>query len=422
MIFLAIFLLLLLSAFFSGTEIAFISANKLGIEVLKNKGHRRGELLATFYEKPREFISAMVVGNNIVLVVLTILATSVLETFLYEYFQKDSLIQVLVITGIITVVVLIFGEFLPKMMSRAYSNELLYRMAYTVNFFLILLKPPTWMMTKLSNGVLRILNVSDDKLSNEFSRIDLQVYLDESVTHEKDIDKEILTNVLNLNTLRIRDCYIPRNEIVSIDKSDSVETAVDLIKNHKISRIIVIDDDIENICGYIHHQQLLTNPKKLDKIILPIKFIPESMALPEALKKFILERNNIAIVVDEFGGVSGLITLEDILEEIFGEIEDEHDEEGLFEMVLSENEYLFAGRMEIDYINEKYPDLDIPEGEYQTLSGYIVSIDQNIPEEGEEITTHHLTFIIEKMSDTKIDLVKIRLNQPKETIDIPKIN
>lgn len=420
MIFLAIIFLLLLSAFFSGTEIAFISANKLGIEVLKNKGHRRGELLARFYEKPREFISAMVVGNNIVLVVLTILATSVLESYLNPFIQQDSLTQVLVITLIITVFVLIFGEFLPKMMSRLYSNELLYKLAYTVNFFLILLKPPTWMMTKLSNGVLKLLNVSDDKLPNEFSRIDLQVYLDESVTHEKDIDKEILTNVLNLNTLRIRDCYIPRNEIISIDKTDSVETAIELIKSRKISRLIVIDDDIENIVGYIHHQQLLTNPKKLDKIVLPIKFIPESMALPEALKKFVLERNNIAIVVDEFGGVSGLITLEDILEEIFGEIEDEHDEEDLFEMVISENEYLFAGRIEIDYINEKYPDLLIPEGEYQTLSGYIVSIEQNIPEEGEEIVTPHLTFVIERMSDTKIELVKIRMNHPKENTELSK--
>jgi putative hemolysin len=416
MIVVGILFLLVLSALFSGTEIAFISANKLGIEVLKNKGHRRGELIANFYERPREFISAMVVGNNIVLVILTMLATSYLESYLSMYFEKDSLSLVFIITFIITVFVLIFGEFLPKILSKLYSNEMLYRLAYLVNFFLILLKIPTWFMTKLSNGVLKLLNVTDDTIGNEFSRVDLEVYLNANVSSEQDIDKEILSNVLNLNTLKVRDCYIPRNEIINIDKNDSVDTAIELYKEHKISRIIVIDDDIENIVGYIHHQQLLTNPKKLDKIILPITFIPEAMALPDAMRKFILERNSISIVVDEFGGVSGLITLEDILEEIFGEIEDEHDDEDLFEQMISEDEYLFAGRLEIDYINEKYPDLTLPEGEYQTLSGYLVSIEQDIPEEGHEIHTNGLYFIIEKVSETKIELVKVlRKNQSENT-------
>ncbi|HMP28465.1 MAG TPA: hemolysin family protein [Saprospiraceae bacterium] len=406
----------MLSALFSGSEIAFISANKLGIEVLKNKGHKRGDLIANFYEKPREFISAMVVGNNIVLVILTMLATSFLESYLLIYFEKDSLFLVFLITLVITVFVLIFGEFLPKILSKLYSNEMLYRTAHLLNFFLILLKVPTWFMTKLSSGVLRLMNVSDENIGNEFSRVDLEVYLHESVSQEQDIDKEILSNVLNLNTLKVRDCYIPRNEIIYIDKSDSVDTAIKLFKEHKISRIIVINDDIEDIVGYIHHQQLLSNPKRLDKIILPITFIPEAMALPDAMRKFILERNSISIVVDEFGGVSGLITLEDILEEIFGEIEDEHDEEDLFEQKISDNEYLFAGRLEIDYINEKYPELELPEGEYQTLSGYLVSIEQNIPEEGHEIHTNGLYFIIDKVSETKIELVKVlRKNQGDNT-------
>jgi CBS domain containing-hemolysin-like protein len=224
--------------------------------------------------------------------------------------------------------------------------------------------------------------------------------------------------MLNLNTLKVKDCYIPRNEIIHLDKSDSLDVAIDLFRQHKVSRIIVIDDDMENISGYIHHQQLLNNPKKLDKIILPITFIPESMALPEALKQFIKGRNSISIVVDEFGGVSGLITLEDILEEIFGEIEDEHDEGDLFEKQISEEEYLFAGRLEIDYINEKYPLLELPEGEYQTLSGYLVSIDQNIPSQGDLIHSDGLYFKIEKVSGTKIELVKILTNNPNENPQI----
>ncbi len=418
MVLIGVIFLLLLSAFFSGTEIAFISANKLSIEVLKNKGHKRGNLIAKFYEKPGNFISAMVVGNNIVLVLLTILATSFIEPFLSEYLQKGSLILVLIVTLIITVFVLIFGEFLPKILSRLYSNEMLYRLAYLVNFFLLILKIPNWFISKLSYGVLKLMKVSHNNDESEFSRVDLEVYLNESVSGEQDIDKEILSNMLNLNTLKVKDCYIPRNEIIHLDKSDSLDVAIDLFRQHKVSRIIVIDDDMENICGYIHHQQLLTNPKKLDKIILPITFIPESMALPEALKQFIIGRNSISIVVDEFGGVSGLITLEDILEEIFGEIEDEHDEGDLFENQISEEEYIFAGRLEIDYLNEKYPALQLPEGEYQTLSGYLVSIDQNIPSEGDLIHSDGLYFKIEKVSGTKIELVKILTKNPNENPQI----
>jgi putative hemolysin len=407
MLILFILFLLLLSALFSGSEIAFISANKLGIEVIKNRGHDRGRLIAEFYEKHLDFMSTMLVGNNIVLVVLTIFATDLLNDYIGLYLAEGTLINILVTTLIITVIVLIFGEFLPKVFSKMFSNELLYRFAYILKFFMVILKPATWFFTTISNFFLKkILKVQSTETDNSLGKIDLQEYIDESVSEEEDIDKEILTNALNLSTLKVKDCLIPRNEIIYIDKQATVDEAIALFKKYKISRIIVVNDEIESVVGYIHHQQLLTNPKKIEKLPMPIGFIPEAMALPDAMRKFIIERTNIAMVVDEFGSISGLITLEDILEEIFGEIEDEHDIEQLIDEELDEGSYRFAGRLEIDFINEKY-DLNLPIGEYQTLSGFIVAEEENIPQQGEEVLIGGYKFIIESVSGTRIDIVRV---------------
>jgi CBS domain containing-hemolysin-like protein len=200
---------------------------------------------------------------------------------------------------------------------------------------------------------------------------------------------------------------IPRNEIIYQDKKDSLDTTIELFQKHKISRIIVVEDDIENVIGYIHHQRLLHNPIKIDEIIKPISFVPEVMGAKELLNKFITERFNIACVVDEYGGLAGLITLEDILEEIFGEIDDEYDVEGIKEEKISDDEFIFAGRIEVDYINEKYPQLNLPEGDYQTLSGLIVKLEETIPEQGAEIIINNNKFILESVSDTKIEKVRI---------------
>lgn len=407
MLVLIIIFLLLLSALFSGAEIAFVSANKLGIEVLKNKGNKRGKLLAEFYEKPKKFMSAMLVGNNIVLVLLTIFATQLIEPVFASFLPQGSIAIILSVTVVITIIVLIFGEFLPKTFFRLFSNELLFKLAPMLKFFMWILVLPTWFMTVLSNFVLKyIFNAKDETVETVLSKLDLEDYINESVYEEQDIDKEILTNALNLGSLKVRDCLIPRNEIVYIDKSDSVEELIALFKEHKISRVIVIDGEIENVVGYIHHQQLLNNPKKFDKLLMPISFVPDAMGLQELMRKFIVERTNISIVVDEFGGITGLITLEDILEEIFGEIEDEHDEEGLTDEKISDDEYLLAGRLEIDYLNDKY-NLEIPEGDYQTLSGYIVLSEQNIPTQGAEIVIGNYKYILESVSDTKIETVRV---------------
>ncbi len=403
-----VILALLLSAFFSGSEIAFVSANKLGVEVLKNKGEKRGKILADMYAHPKSFLSTMLVGNNIALVIFTIFMTKLLAPLLHPYFGNGTLASLLATTVLVTLIVLIFGEFLPKTIFRLYANDILYKTTYFLLFIKYVLAIPATVMTWLSDFLLkRIIKVSIEDVDNVLTRVDLKHYIIDTLGEEIEVDKEILTNALNLNQIKVRECMIPRNEIISIDINDSIDDLMDTFKKSKLSRIIVKDGDIENIVGYIHHQQLLDNPKDLKPLILPIKYVPEAMNAQDLMQQFIKEETTIACVVDEFGGTAGLITMEDILEEIFGEIEDEHDEEDFIERQITEKEFLFSGRLEIDFINEKYPQIDIPQGEYHTLSGYIVMTTESIPKEGDEFEIGHYKFIVESVSDTKIETVKV---------------
>lgn len=403
-----ILITLLLSAFFSGSEIAFVSANKLGIEVIRNKGNRRGQILSNFYDKPKGFLSTMLVGNNIALVIFTIFMTKLIEPWLAQVFGHDSSILLIIITLIITIVVLIFGEFLPKTLFRLYANEILYKFSYFLSFLKWILILPASIMTGLSNILLKsIFNIPIDEVENVLTKIDLEHFIHDSISEEEAIDKEILTNALNLKQIKVRDCMIPRNEIINIDKKDSIDDLLATFIEAKLSRVIVKDGDIENVIGYIHHQQLLDNPKVLKKLIMPISYVPEAMNVQDLMMKFIKEGTSIACVVDEFGGTAGLITLEDILEEIFGEIEDEHDDEDYIEEVISENEYRFSGRLEIDQLNEKYENLNFPEGEFHTLSGYIVMTNQTIPAKGDELVLNGYKFIFEEVSDTKIETLRV---------------
>ncbi len=403
-----ILITLLLSAFFSGSEIAFISANKLGIEVIRNKGNRRGQILSNFYEKPKGFLSTMLVGNNIALVIFTIFMTKLIEPWLSQFLGSESTLLLVVVTLIITVVILIFGEFLPKTLFRLYANEILYRFSYLLSFLKWILILPASIMTGLSNILLKsIFKIPVDEVENVLTKIDLEHFIHDSISEEETIDKEILTNALNLKQVKVRDCMIPRNEIIHIDKKDTIDDLLATFIEAKLSRIIVKDGDIENVIGYIHHQQLLDNPKILRKLVMPISYVPEAMNVQDLMMKFIKEGTSIACVVDEFGGTAGLITLEDILEEIFGEIEDEHDGEGYIEEVISENEYRFSGRLETDQLNEKYENLNFPDGEFHTLSGYIVMTNQTIPEQGDELILNGYKFIFEVVSDTKIETLRV---------------
>lgn len=404
---LGILIFLLLSAFFSASEIAYVSSNKLGIEVLKGKGTRRARLISTFYDKPKKFLGTSLVGNNIALVVFTFLMTKFLAP-LFGELNPDSILVLILNTLLITFVVLIFGEFLPKTFSRVYSIGFLHIAAYPLRFFQWLLSIPTGIMTVLSGFIIKyIFKAPIDKADPNLSMLDLKHYLQEISEGDENIDQEILTNAMNLGQLKVRDCMIPRTEISYVDVSASIPELIEEFKDSNHSRVIVVDDGVENVLGYVHHQQLISNPKSIKKMVLMLPYVPEAMNIQVLLNKFIANKTNMACVVDEFGGTAGLITLEDILEEIFGEIEDEHDTDEFEDTQLSENEFRFNGRVELDAINEKYENLNIPEGDYHTLSGYIVMTSGTIPEQGTEVILDGMRIIFEKVSEKKIEQIRL---------------
>ncbi|MFK7934196.1 MAG: hemolysin family protein [Saprospiraceae bacterium] len=402
-----VILSLLFSALFSGTEIAFISASKLRVELLKKRGSRRGRVLAGFYDKPSDFLGAMLVGNNIVLVIFASLMDQILNPYL-EQFIHTELLMLLVSTILVTIIVLLFGEFLPKTLFRLYADDILYFLAYPLRGLKFLLAVPAWIMIKLSNFLLRYLfRTPTEEADNVFTRLDLEQFIQTSRSDtEEEIDRELFEKALNLKETRVRECMIPRPEIEYIDETASIDELEELFKESNLSRLLVINGDIDEVTGYVHHQQLFSRPKTIDKIILDVPVVPEVMRVRDLMDFLIKERMSLACVVDEFGGTAGIITLEDILEEIFGEIEDEHDQEEYVETQISSNEYLFSGRLEISHLNEKY-DLHFPEGDYSTISGYIVMTAQEIPEQGAIIELENYRFVLELVSDTKIETVRV---------------
>lgn len=414
---LLVLLTLVLSAFFSGIEIAYLSANKLGVEVLKNKGSKKGQILTELYKDPKSFLSTILVGNNVVLVMYTLLLSSVITPWLEFILPSGSFVVLFITTVVLTFIILIFGEFLPKTIFRLYANELIFRLAYPLRFFRWLLIVPSWILTKISNLIIRLVfGKVENSDTHNITKLDLEHYIHSNVNEEKEIDKEILTNALNLHHLRVRDCMVPRNEIVFIDKSDDLQKVKDVVITSKHSRLIVADGDIENIVGYFHHQQLFKNITSLRRNVMDIDFVPDVMNVQDLMYKFIKDSTNIACVVDEFGSTAGIITLEDILEEIFGEIADEHDEEDFIEKVISDQEYIFSGRLELGYLNDKYEHINLPEEEYVTLSGYIVMTHGSIPDVGDIIKLENYRFEILSKSDTKINEVRvIIISEHKET-------
>ena len=403
-----ILLFLLLSALFSGTEIAFISASKLKVELKRSKGSRKGAILAKFYDNPADFLSTMLVGNNIALVVFTALMTMPLESF-FGGLITNTFILLFINTIIITIIVLIFGEFLPKTLFRLFSSELLYFLTYPLLLLRFLLFIPAWIMTKFSNFFLRfVFQMPVEEVNNAITRLDLENFVKDSQSDTEDeIDTNLFEKALHLKKVKVKECMIPRTEIENIDVNSSIEDLIQIFTETNLSKIIVTKDEIDNVLGYVHHQQMLKNPETIEQMIMEIPFVPEAMRVRDLMNEFIKERMSIACVVNEFGGVAGLITLEDILEEIFGEIEDEHDQEEYVEVEVSENEYIFSGRLEIDYLNEKYENLNLPDGEYTTLSGYVVMTTETIPEQGAEIELNGYKFIFELVSDTKVETIRV---------------
>ena len=371
LVFIVILAFLILSALFSGSEIAYVSANKLRVELKKKRGTGQSRILAHWYDYPADFLSTMLVGNNIALVAFTTLIGEYITYWLSERLGvSGELMLILLNTLIITIIVLVFGEYLPKTLFRLYADDALYFFAYPIRWLQWLLYLPSKIMTGVSNLLLQMIFKSPgDNLDNVLTRLDLENFVNESSSGDEEpggIDTKLFSNTLNLQSLKVRDCMIPRNEIVAIDANASIDELEEKFRESRLSRVLVYQSEVEAIKGYVHHHQLLSMPGRLADIVLPIKFLPEVTAVTDVLHDTIKDQFSIACVVNEFGEVAGVITMEDILEEIFGEIDDEHDDDAYVEELLPDGEFIFSGRLEINYLNEKY-DLQLPEGDYHTL-------------------------------------------------------
>ena len=404
--FLFIVLFLLASGFFSGIEIAFISADRLRVEVERQKGNRRGKILADFFEDPSSFLGTTLVGNNIVLVVLSLLVGQ----FLNNYFGIDSsqLIGTLQATLITTLIVLVFGEFLPKVSFQINPTGILFFFTFPLFVIQKLLTYPVLIMIKTSNTLIeKVFRITKASTKQVFTRLDLDHFISSVNTNdEDDIDTTLFQNALYINTLKVRDCMIPRNEIGSIEISASIEQLKQTFIDTRLSRLLVYKESIDYIVGYVHHQRLFETPNSIEDILWKIPMVHEFTPVQDVMNKLIKDKLNLAWVVDERGGTAGIVALEDILEEIFGEIEDEHDSNET-DIRINDKEYIFSGRSEIDLINEEY-ELDIPESsEYHTLSGLVVTVKEDIPEKGEFITLDNYKFIVLEVSNTKIEKIKV---------------
>ncbi len=414
---LSILLSLLLIAFFSGIEIAFISANKLRVELLKEKGPGSARIVSNFNANPSKFISTMLIGINIALVLFGSVTTNYFVKKNFSFLPEGEISLLIVQTLITTFIVLIFGELIPKILFRVNADQTLLVFAYPAQFFYIILSPLARIFHGISRALLRLIS-GKDMLEGEqdFTKEDLEYLVKETAVSDEDEDgdidhlnSEIFEKALYLKDVKVRNCMVPRPEIQSIEISEDIAVLKQMFIETKLSRILVYDENIDRIQGYVHHFDILKQPTDIKAILRPILTIPGSMTASDLMLQFIRERKNIAWVIDEYGGTAGIITLEDLMEEIFGEIEDEHDEEEFTERKISDNEYLLSGRLEVDYLNNEY-ELDIPEGEYTTLSGYIIANHEDIPEAGEQFDIDNYHFKILRATDTRIDLVSLKVN------------
>ena len=405
---------ILASAFFSGMEIAFISSNKLYIELVKKDNSFLGSLLAKFTKNPSNFITTMLIGNNIALVVFGFYMGALLMHFLAPYIANEFLMFLLQ-TIISTVIILITAEFLPKAIFRVCANETLKYFALPAYVFYILFYVISQFIMFISNFLLKVLfKTKSDEVQMVFSRIDLGNFINEqleSVDETKEIDTEIqiFQNALEFQNVKAREAMVPRTEIVAVDVSESITSIKNIFIESGLSKILVYNNNLDEIIGYVHSFELFKKPTKLRSILLPVEFVPETMMINDVLNSLIKKRKSIAVVLDEYGGTSGIITVEDIVEELFGEIEDEHDLLTLLENKINNREFEFSARLEVDYINETY-NLNLPEEEaYETLGGLIVYHTEKIPNQNEIIEIENYRFSILKVSHTKIEEVYLKV-------------
>ena len=410
---LIIFITLIFSAFFSGMEIAFISSNRLKVELDRSKGTINGRILGTFFKDESHFIAMLLLGNNIALVIFGISAASLLDPIIMEWGIKSAGLILFFQTLFSTLLVLVTAEFLPKALVQINPNGFLKFTSIPTLILYWILYIPTIFVMFVSNFFLKLLKAETEEEGKKvFSKVDLEHYvqdLSDRIKEEEDFGNEmqILQNALDFSNIKARDCMIPRTEIVAIELNESIEKLKELFIEEKLSKVLIYRDQIDNIIGYVHSFAMFKKPESITQIMLPISFVPEAIPGKELLELFTKQSGNIAVVVDEYGGTAGLITIEDVVEEIFGEIKDEHDVEDWLEEKVNENEFLFSGRVDIDYVNETY-NLDLLESdEYETLGGLIIHSLETIPETGTVLPLENYDIEIEQVSDRKIEIVRI---------------
>lgn len=405
--------MLLLSAFFSGMEIAYVSANKIHIEIEKKQQSFLASILNKITRRPSKFIATMLVGNNIALVI-------------YGFFMGDLLMQYIPITGfaglliqtiISTLVILLTAEFLPKVFFQIYSNNLFKVFAVPAYFFYILFSLISEFVIWISDLVLKYVFKSEgDTVQLSFSKLELGNYISEQMDtaetkEEMDSEIQIFQNALDFSEVKTREAMLPRTEIVAVDIDTTPKELAKLFTETGLSKILVYNENIDDIQGYVHSFELFKKPETIKSVLMPVIFVPETMLAKDVLNGLSKKRKSIAVVIDEYGGTSGIITVEDIIEELFGEIEDEHDSVELIEEELGEAHYRFSARLEVDYLNEEY-NFDLEESEnYETLGGLIVNYTEEIPEKGETVQIDNFTFIILEVSSTKIELVELKVQE-----------
>ena len=406
---------LVLSAFFSGFEIAYVSSNKVHIEILKKQEGLIANILTRLTHRPSKLLATMLVGNNVALVVYGFEMGKVMTLLLPPFFQN-----VVWHTIISTLIILITAEFMPKVFFQIYANQLLKLFAVPAYFFYLLFYPFSSFIIWISDFVLRVFfKTKGDYVPLSFTKVELVDYISEQMGNapkkeEVDAEVQMFQNALEFSGVKAREIMIPRTEIVAVDLNETIENLIATFVSSGFSKILIYNENIDDIVGYVHSFDMFKKPKTIKEVLIPIVTIPETIQINEVLNLLMRKRKSMAVVLDEYGGTSGIVTLEDIVEELFGEIEDEHDKDKFIEEKISDDEYLFSARLEVDYINETYH-LNLPESEeYETLSGLILLHTEEIPTQGETISLPPFVFSIEACSQTRIETVRVFIKENDE--------
>jgi putative hemolysin len=409
----------LMIAFFAGIEVAFVSANKLAIELKKKQGLNSAIILSRFMEHPAQFIGTTLVGFNIFLVIFGLMVGetflplwNLLITKIHMPGSYVNAIRLFVETLVASGFILLFGEFIPKALFKAKSDSMLSFFAGSMEFLNRFFYPIASFFVAIAQWILKyVFNVRMDDRKGTFSGTDLEHFMQQTrdaMEDSKDLNKSLFEAALSLPTVKVRECLVPRKEIEGIDLNMPIEEVRKKFVETRLSKLIVYDGNLDHVAGYIHQLDLFKKPPFIKSILLAIPAVPESMSATDLINKFSRDRKSIAWVVDEFGGTAGIVTMEDLLEEIFGEIRDEYDTEEFEEKKLSNDEFIFSGRLELDYLNEKYG-LDLPENESETLSGYIINEHETIPHLKDRIIIGDYEFEILNVSDTRIEMVRLKV-------------